>query len=115
MAVRVCTCAPHERHARVCKREAGLPHAAGPAGTGTASGINPAAFRSAQNAGGMTVLASARQSVHSSGDLAPTTTDVTAGWPSGNSSAAARSATPWASQTASSSRARRTVAGAAAA
>ena len=68
--------------------------------TGGVSSEESSALSSSINAAGMSVSNMRTESWICSSDLQPTTTVCTAGCPSGNWTAAARSGTPWRSQTA---------------
>src|SRR5712692_6552552 len=76
----------------------------GPAG-------DDAELSSAHSASGMGVFRYEASAVISSGERAPTTADVTAGWRRVNCSAAAASGTPWAAQASRIRRARASSAG----
>src|SRR4029453_8915399 len=73
-----------------------------PAGVGTWPGSRPLATRSAQSASGTGHAKPATASSTSAAERAPTSTLVTAGWPNGKASAAARRGVPGLAQTSAS-------------
>jgi hypothetical protein len=70
-------------------------------GTGASIRNSPSCFNSLQNAAGIAWRNAATLRVTCSGSSAPGITAATAGWPSGNCSAAAESGTLWRAHTAS--------------
>src|SRR4029453_18923726 len=66
----------------------------GPDGKGTCAGIRPVATSSAQRSAGTQRSYRATSSCSSATERTPTRTLVTAGWPYGKASAAARNGTP---------------------